>query len=341
MGMLRGFVERILLLILTLQLAPPGALKAFAAGTAADNPIAPPVIYRGMCDASGAVALDDKLFAVANDEDNTLRIYRRGQDGPPVQSFDLSPFLKVSLKFPETDLEGAAWLGDRIFWIGSHGRNHDGKFRESRHRFFAITVQKTKENVRIVPVGKPYTKLLRDLMRDRDLIPFRLDLASQRAPKDPGALNIEGLCATPEKHLLIGFRNPIPQGRALLLPLVNPNDVVRGASALFGEPILLNLGGRGVRDIGFWHGKYLIIAGSYDAEGVSQVYLWKGGKAEPELIPGIDLHKINPEAVIVYPNDPRGFQLLSDDGTRLIDGSICKHLPDPMQRRFRSVWVTP
>jgi len=335
--MFRAFTRTTILLLLMLVQT---TLQSFA-GTAAENPISPGTIYHGMCDASAGVALDDKLFAVGNDEDNTLRIYRLGQGGRPVQSFDLSPFLKVDLKSPETDLEGAAWLGDRIFWIGSHGRNRDGKYRDSRHRFFAINVQKTKEGPRIVPVGRPYTKLLRDLVRDRNLIPFRLDLASRLPPKDPGALNIEGLCATPDNHLLIGFRNPIPQGRALLVPMLNPNQVVAGSSALFGEPILLNLGGRGIRDIGFWHGKYLIIAGSYDAEGVSQVYLWKGGKAEPELMPGIDLHKINPEAVVVYPGEPRSFQLLSDDGTKLIDETICKRLTDPMQRRFRSVWVTP
>lgn len=323
----------ILLLLILLRITP----KAFGA----ENPVSKGTIYHGMCDASAGVALDDKLFAVANDEDNTLRIYELGRGGRPVQSFDLSPFLKVDIKSPETDLEGAAWLGDRIFWIGSHGQNRDGKYRDSRHRFFAINVEKTKEGPRIVPVGKPYTKLLRDLVRDRQLIPFRLDLASRLPPKDPGALNIEGLCATPEKHLLIGFRNPIPHGRALLVPMLNPNQVVAGSPALFGEPILLNLGGRGIRDIGFWHGNYLIIAGSYDAEGVSQVYLWKGGKAEPELMPGIDLHKINPEAVVVYPGETHSFQLLSDDGTKLIGESICKRLTDPMQRRFRSAWVTP
>ena len=37
-------------------------------------------------------------------------------------------------------LSGAAWLGDRIFWIGSHGRNRDGKYRASRHRFFAVRI---------------------------------------------------------------------------------------------------------------------------------------------------------------------------------------------------------
>src|SRR5438309_1135133 len=128
-----------LLILLPALLEPPNA-------AAPENPVVKATVYHGMCDASAAVALDDKLFAVANDEDNILRIYHLGRGGAPVQSFDLSPFLKVDPKFPETDLEGAAWLGDQIFLIGSHGRNRDGKYRESRHRFFAITVQKSKES---------------------------------------------------------------------------------------------------------------------------------------------------------------------------------------------------
>ena len=46
------------------------------------------------------------------------------------------------------------------------------------------------------------------------------------------------------------------------------------------------------------------------------------------------------KAVIVYP-DQRPFQLLSDDGTVEIEGVCCKKLPDPAERRFRSVWITP
>lgn len=315
------------------------AASAFAAQDS--NPVSEPALCRGMCDASAAVAIDKDLFAVANDEDNVIRIYRANKSGTPVDAIDLSTFLRVDPKFPETDLEGAAWLGDKIFWIASHGRNHDGKFRASRDRFFATTLAKTNDTVRLVPVGRPYMSLLGDFIRDPRLKPFKLAAASRLPPKHPSGLNIEGLCATPDKRLLIGFRNPIPNGKALIVPLLNPDDVVSGSSAKLGDPVLLNLEGKGVRDIGYWHGKYVIIAGSYDAAGVSEVYLWKGGSAQPQRMRGIDLQKINPEAVVVYPELPIGFQLLSDDGTKLIDGMICKRLPNPIRKQFRSVWVNP
>src|SRR5262249_57567987 len=47
--------------------------------------------YKGMCDASAAVALDAKHFIVAGDESNRLQIYKRGRQGP-VGSVGLSDF---------------------------------------------------------------------------------------------------------------------------------------------------------------------------------------------------------------------------------------------------------
>jgi hypothetical protein len=318
-----------------------GSASWIALAAAAEPIVSEPVVYRGMCDASAGVALSAESFAVGNDEDNILRTYHTGQGGGPVGSSDFSAFLRVDPKSPETDLEGAAWLGERVFWITSHGRNRDGKYRESRHRFFATEVLKTFDGVRLLPVGRPYTRLLADLLMDPRLRPFHLAAASKLPPKHRAALNIEGLCATPGGQLLIGFRNPIPFGRALVIPLLNPKDVINGSLARIGDPILLNLAGQGIRDIGFWRGKYLIVAGSPDAEGVSKIYQWGGVGTEPARLPGVDLRDFNPEALVIYPDNPRSFQLLSDDGTLVIGGVDCKHLADPMQRRFRSVWITP
>src|SRR3954469_3441728 len=306
-----------------------------------EGPISSPTIYRGMCDASAAVALDDDLFAVANDEDNTIRTYSSKSGGAPVDALNLSAFLRIDPKRPETDLEGAVLLGDKIFWIASHGRNHDGKFRASRDRFFATTIIRTNNSVRLAPTGRPYRTLLLDLISDPRLRPMKLSYGSTLPPKEPGALNIEGLCATADRQLLIGFRNPIPEGRALLVPLINPEEGINGRNAKFGNPNLLDLKGQGIRDIGFWHGKYLIISGSYNAEGPSHLYLWKGGNAKPELMPRIDLEDFNPEAVVVYPHNSKSFQLLSDDGTRMVLGATCKRLPHSLEKQFRGIWVTP
>lgn len=302
--------------------------------------VLPPTTHVGMCDASGAAAVGPNLFAVADDEDNRLRVYRSDTDGPPQRIVDLTAFLKLTGKFPETDLEGAAWLGDKIFWIGSHGRNRDGKDRPNRRCFFATSVQQTNQDVRLTPVGICYKKLLKDLTKSKNLKAFHLDAAATRPPKSRDALNIEGLCAGPHGSLLIGFRNPIPHGFALIVPLLNPNEVIFGKTAQLGMPMMLNLDGLGVRDMARWQDKYLILAGAYDTEKLFRLYVWAGGLDQPQAIPGLDFKGLTPEALVVYPNSA-AFQVLSDDGTLKRDDSECKHLPDPAQRRFQAVWITP
>jgi len=294
-----------------------------------------------MCDGSAAVALTDKLFAVASDEGSIIRVYDRDRDGAPLQSINLSAFLDLDVRKPESDLEGAARVGDRAYWITSHARNKNGRERRSRDRFFAVQIITNAQRVDLKMLGTPYEHLLDDLSRDPKLKPFNLAAASRLEPKARGALNIEGLSATPDGQLLIGFRNPIPRGRALLVPMLNPEAVIHGQAAKFGEPILLDLGGLGIRDMAFWDGQYAIIAGSYDGKGQSLLYKWMGGTSTPRLIKHTHLKGLNPEAIIFYPDKGKDeFQLLSDDGKKLVNGTPCKELADPSRQRFRSVWIS-
>jgi hypothetical protein len=314
-----------------------GACPVSAAGSVLDTNYA---FYVGMCDASAAVALNNELFAVANDEDNSLRIYHASKGGLPVSSQDLSTLLKVDRKKPETDLEAACWLGDHIYWISSHGRNRDGKFRASRHRFFATKVDQKAGRIQLTAVGRVYVNLLPDLLRDPRLRPFRLDRASLLPPKAAGGLNIEGLCATPEDTLLIGFRNPIPQKRALIVPLLNPTEVINGKISRLGAPMLLDLGGRGIRDIVRWRDRYVIIAGAHDGSENSKLYEWSGESAPAHELTSVTFKNFNPEALIVYPDNAKPLQLLSDDGTVQINGVGCKTLANTNLRKFRAVWVS-
>jgi hypothetical protein len=303
--------------------------------------ISKPLQHIGCCDASAGVAVSSNLFIVANDEDNLLRVYQRDRSGPPVQSFEAGTFLHVDPRKPETDLEGAARVGDRIYWITSHGRNRQGEARESRHRFFATTAHVNESGrVELKTVGQPYTGLLRDLVSDPRLAKFGLFQASLLAPKERGGLNIEGLCATTNGELLIAFRNPIPNKHALIVPLTNATEVIEGKRARFGNPVLLDLGNRGVRDIDWVGDRYLIIGGAYDGKGRFNLYEWDGGTDQPRKIPETHLKDMNPEALVIYPGTPANeFQLLSDDGTRKLAGEDCKKVKDPNRKWFRSFWV--
>jgi hypothetical protein len=301
-----------------------------------------PLNLHGLCDASAAEGIGSRWVVVADDEDNALRVYDRHRGGMPVSIRDLSGFLGVSPKAPETDLEGAARVGDRIYWIASHGRNAKGKIRPTGGRLFATTWTESEGRIDLQPVGRPYTSLLADLLRDPQLASFGLQKAAQLAPKSPGGLNIEGLAATPDGHLLIGFRNPIPQRKALVVPLLNPAGVVAQQPARLGRPQLLDLGGQGIRSMTWFQDRFLIIAGGFAEGGKSRLFEWKGGDAAPRWIEGVDFRGLNPEAITSFstPDGTSELFVTSDDGARKVGGKPCKSLKDPAAKSFRTLTFT-
>ena len=122
----------------------------------------------------------------------------------------------------EADIEGATRIGDHIYWITSHGTNREGKPRPSRHRLFATEVKVADDKVTITSVSTPYKELVKDLTKTPGLKDYKLGEAAKKPPEQVDGLNIEGLGAAPQGALLIAFRNPIPDGKALLVPLENP-----------------------------------------------------------------------------------------------------------------------
>jgi hypothetical protein len=289
--------------------------------------------FRGICDASAMEMLDNDLFLVADDEDNMLRIYSRSREGLPVAAYDFSRFLGLTKRTKEIDFEGSARIGDHIFFISSHGANSKGKFQPSRHRLFAVRVT-GEERLVIRPSGY-YSQLYRDLSEAPELASFNLRRAASLPPKAPGGLNIEGLAATPEGHLLIGFRSPIPGGDALVLPIQNPMDLLRGQRAQFGRPILVSLNGLGIRSVTRYRDGYLMVAGSYLSDQASHLYRWNGRLSEAILItremPG------NPEGMAVLTDIGRDVLFaLSDDGTVKVGNHDCKKLKDSSQKVFRA-----
>jgi hypothetical protein len=291
--------------------------------------------YGGICDASAAIALDREHFVVADDERNTLRIYRRGTRAA-VSSLDLASFLGTA-SGKESDLEGAAAIGSRLYWISSHGRNKDGKERKERYRFFATDIDASKTPPSLVPAGKPYTRLLEDLLASAPLRTYLKEAAS-RAPEAPGGLNIEGLASTPDGKLLIGFRNPLPAQKALLVPLENPQAVLGGQEAKFGAPVLLDLGGRGIRSIERVGSSYLVVAGPPADSGTFALLRWSGKVNEPPSPFGnASLGDLRPEVLFAVPGSD-AVQVLSDDGGVVTRGAACKD-QDAAQQSFRSIIV--
>lgn len=340
-----------LLFLAALALCAPRIAYAI---TANDDSIK---IHQGICDASGVVDLGGGEFAVADDELNVLLIYGKGESGAPRYSVEISHFLNA-VKHPkkgkakpgkrkqqkrpkirEVDIEGGTRVGDAVFWVASHGRKKSGKKAAERMRLFATSIVRQDGNTTFTAKGQPYKHLVKDLNDDRRYSAFALSEAAEKSPKSPGGVNIEAITDRPDGALLIGFRSPLSKGHALIAPLLNPGGVILGEKALFGDPIVIDLGGRGVRGLASLGGEYVIAAN--DPEGDHHrpaLFKWDGASRHPSAIPGLQFGDFNPEAVAILP-DSQGGQvlLLSDDGSKQVGHDRCKDLQDLRLRRFRSV----
>ncbi len=316
-----------------------------AAISAAEFSLSAPVLYEGAVDGSAGVDVGDGFFVGATDEppdgDDGLRLYHvKGGPSPKTLEVGVAAAVKNALgveKIKECDLEGAAKIGDLIFWIGSHGRNKKAEEKKERQVLFATKLSGSGKDAKLEIAGKVYTKLLDDLVNDPALEPFDLGKAATLAPKDEGALNIESLAADGDK-LWIGFRNPKNKAKeALLVPLLNPTEIIKeGARAKLGDPVTLKLSELGVRDMVAWRDGFLIIAGDFvdrfePGAKPSRVFYWKPG-SDPKDI-GVDFGDLNPEAIVIMgQGDNARILILSDDGKRPKGA-------DHSDNSFRGVWL--
>lgn len=346
-------------------------------------------VFLGICDASAAIAIDSDYFLVAHDEafsedgGDTLYLYKNdisAEEGiQPVKKISI----RSDLQLPnpeldeESDIEGAARFGNRIFWITSHGRNSKGKIKPNRYRLFATDIDASLPEVDLSFVGF-YPNLIQDiqkranwknpkdplgavvrsalsssLMLGDDLTDKASSVTEEEltkkqkkairrklAPKRDG-INIEGLAVGSDgTTLLIGFRNPKIYENALIIPLLNANALIEGQEerALFGDPIILFLQGRGIRSIDYVLEleAFLIVAGSRDDKEYPMrplLFKWSG-KTGDDPVKIRKLHQFkggNPEA-LVFREDPPRVQILNDEGGRQVNGEDCKKV----QRDLRS-----
>lgn len=280
--------------------------------------------YRGMCNASAAVALDANHFVVADDDRNTLIIYRRGKaEGTEIPL--------THLDAENSDIEGAAQIGDLTYWIGSHDKE-DG----DRRRLFAtkIVIGGDRLTVEELP---PYNNLMRALLDEPKFAALGLS---------PDTLDIEGLAATPDGHLLIGLRAPLnADDDAIIIPLTNPRAVVeRGEKPQFGSAVSIKLGGRGIRSIERIGERYLIIAGPSERDDDNhdfELFSWDGDPRNPPQPLHFDADSefktLTPEAIFAVPGTNE-VMILSDDGRTRIRGRKCKsERVSQDEKRFRSI----
>ena len=253
-------------------------------------------------DASAAVAMDDTLMFVANNENEILGLFSRHPANPcqtAIWSLNVRPFLGPTGSDSSADVESAVKLidanGRRIYWLGSLGNNKNGTARPNRDHIFATQI--TGNGFGTPPYSLTYVGRY-DYLRE-DIIAWDANnghglganyfgLAASAAhgvpPQQIDGFNVEGLTLAPDrKTAYVSFRAPLvngsgpttstsPRTHALIVQLLNMPALVAGnptpgpGAAVIGGAILLPLGSRGIRSIDYtMPQQYLITAGPTDA----------------------------------------------------------------------------
>ncbi|MFD8691576.1 DUF3616 domain-containing protein [Streptomyces sp. NPDC059651] len=312
----------------------------------------------GSSDASAAVDVGGGYAVVADDESNTLRLYDRSSSGAPVRTWDVASKLGVS---KEIDIEGAARVGNTIYWTGSLGNNKDGEYKADRNTVFTTTVSGSGAGTQLTVKGS-YKKLRDDLVAwdkaNGNRYGFAAGTADGEVPKQIDGFNVEGLEFAPGSTTTayLGFRAPLvpPKagGKALIVPVTNFDQVAgSGAKAVIGTPVELDLGGLSIRDIRKNSAdQYLIVAGSWAADDNSDpyaLYSWDG-VAGHAPVKRLDLPTADPggwEAVVDVPDlNASGVraQLITDAGSADLygDGTEAKDLDHDEWKKSRATWFT-
>lgn len=274
----------------------------------------------GIYEPSAIQQLVDGRFLVVEDEKEHPFSLVTIDSAGSVSSTPLSPGLQEDGDaFRKLDdLEGVAL--DRsgyIYAITSHSRDADGDEKKSRDKLVRFRIQ---GNYVVEP------RLVRELKPA--LVATHTVLAhaaESRDVKTDSGLNIEALeISLDQQSLLIGFRSPLLDNRAVIASVEN-------TSAMFeaGEPPrisatleTLDLGGNGIRGICYFPALagYLVVSGPVAREQVQfQLWFWNGNRGAPArrvTVPGLEGFE-HAEGVSPAVIDGRQYIIIvSDDGSR-------------------------
>lgn len=292
----------------------------------------------GIYEPSGILQLEDGRFLVVEDEmQYPFSLVTLGPDRSIGNTALRMESLPAGDAFSKLDdLEGIAL--DRagfIYAITSHSRDDDGDEKKSRAKLVRFRIEGDRVVApRVVKGIKPALTAAH---------PVLAAAAAIRDVKSDAGLNIEALEMSPDQQrLLIGFRGPLLDDRAIIASIDNPSAIFES-----GEPpriaatlTTLDLGGDGIR--GMSHipalDGYLLVSGPVARQQVQfRLWFWSGqaGRpARPVTVPGLPgfehAEGVSPAAI----DGRQQIIFVSDDGNR--KQGLCAHylLLEPAQLKI-------
>ncbi len=229
------------------------------------------------------------------------------------------------------DLEGlAADRAGLVYAITSHSRDDDGDEKTSRENLVRFRV----EGDRVV--DPKVVDGLKHALTTRHAV--LAAAAKLRDVKASGGLNIEGLEISPDQQrLLVGFRSPLRNGRALVARVENPSAIFESDEAPRIAPSLeeLDLGGHGIRGLSYVPalGAYLVIGGPASREPADfDLWRWSGEPGAPArrvTVPGLRGFEKAEEVSPATIDGKERIVVVSDDGDRKAGRPASYLLLDP------------
>lgn len=289
----------------------------------------------GVYEASAIRQLPDgRLLVVEDEQDHAFSLVEFDQAGAPLTRPLRPGFWQRFTDFGSLDdLEGLAL--DRagfIYAITSHSRDDKGNPRAARERLVRFRVEGD------AVVDPRVVGSLKRALVDRH--PVLAAAARLRDVKRGGGLNIEALEVTPDGQLLLGFRSPLQDGRALVAtvenagPMFDHGEAPRVSSHLQS----LDLGGNGIRALAYFAslGAYLLASGPVAQRGAFGLWSWSGepgGAVRRVTVDGLpDFARAEGICSAVIDGAER-ILIVSDDGDRKSVRAARYLLLDPAQLR--------
>jgi hypothetical protein len=308
-------------------------LLVAACGLSADQPT--PLGYP-VCEPSAALVVPcigkpgQCLLVGDNETADAVFLYPLGKEGPTAKDMQTIKLGKVEVD----DIESMAKLDDKtLLLLGSQSRNSSCEIKDKRRRLMLVrdwgqgpvlagSLSQTAELSAAALLGgkAASSPVLKAVGVAIDQAEAQADGAAKKkdeaACAAASAFNIEGAVAVPgasgDSKVWIGLRSPLVSyaGKtwAALLRLERPNALG------FDQAMLLDLGGRGVRELtlaGDW--LWGIAGGPGDAE--KNFVLWKVKLGD--LQPDAQLH---PQILRSLPNSSEGLAFVGGKALVLIDG---------------------
>lgn len=285
----------------------------------------------GIFEPSAIQQLADGRFLVVEDEKSqplsllTIRPDGTNSSTPLIKSPD-DDAMKLD------DLEGVtADAAGFVYAITSHSRNSKGAEKNARQKLVRFGIAGDAAVAPVVVTG------LKAALTAAH--PVLAKAASVLDVKAEGGINIEALEMTPDgERLLIGFRSPLLEQRALIASIENPRSVFESGVAPRISPLItLDLAGHGIRGMSYVPALagYLVISGPVAREQVQfRLWFWSGNdqeQARPISVPGLPgfEHAEGVTAAIID-GKPK-IVIVSDDGNRDENRSARFLILDPAQ----------